>query len=131
MDRIKKDIEYDYFENSSLLSIIKEKLKEGGILNLIKETFEYIGDIFIGEFLNLKPIRYFEYNGKKLPYFYHKYNKTWKNERAVEIPIMLKRYLREFYGDKRILEVGNVLQHYTNLTSNNADNRIYVVRLGN
>ena len=54
MDRIKKDIEYDYFENSSLLSIIKEKLKEGGILNLIKETFEYIWDIVVMKFLFLK-----------------------------------------------------------------------------
>ncbi|MFH1456740.1 MAG: hypothetical protein ABIF17_01340 [Patescibacteria group bacterium] len=36
---------------------------------------------------------------------------TWRNERAVEIPIFLPKVLD--YNGKKILEVGNVLSHYT------------------
>ncbi|MEK7263731.1 MAG: hypothetical protein AAB071_04385 [Bacteroidota bacterium] len=43
-------------------------------------------------------------------YFFHNYNATWENERAVEIPIILAA-LSSLKG-KKILEVGNVLQHY-------------------
>lgn len=44
------------------------------------------------------------------PYFYfcHRYNITWRNERAVEIPI-LKEFIK---NQQNILEVGNVLNHY-------------------
>ncbi len=52
----------------------------------------------------------FEFDGKSLPLFYHRYNMTWANERAVEVPIATE-FLRRFAG-KRVLEVGNVLSHY-------------------
>jgi len=52
----------------------------------------------------------FTYQGKAYSYFYHSYSTTWKNERAVEIPIIW-RMVEEYQG-KRILEVGNVLHHY-------------------
>lgn len=52
----------------------------------------------------------FFFRGYKLNYFHHKYNNTWANERAVEIPIIM-HILNQFLG-KRILEVGNVLSHY-------------------
>lgn len=42
-------------------------------------------------------------------YFFHVYNKTWTNERAVEIPIA-RRFVQQATG--RTLEVGNVLSHY-------------------
>jgi SAM-dependent methyltransferase len=44
------------------------------------------------------------------PYFFHRYNKTWRNERAVEVPVIWDIVNR--YNGKRILEVGNVLSHY-------------------
>jgi SAM-dependent methyltransferase len=43
--------------------------------------------------------------------FYHHYNKTWRSERAVEIPIA-REFIRKEAGAGRILEVGNVLNHY-------------------
>src|SRR6185369_12129427 len=42
--------------------------------------------------------------------FFHSYNSTWSNERAVEVPIA--RALLEEHRGKRVLEVGNVLSHY-------------------
>jgi len=52
----------------------------------------------------------FVFDGRSYQYFYHFYNKTWKNERGIEIPIFLD--LIQAHQGKRILEVGNVLAHY-------------------
>ena len=52
----------------------------------------------------------FEFEDKSLPLLYHRYNMTWANERAVEVPIAAE-FLRRFAG-KRVLEVGNVTSHY-------------------
>ncbi len=52
----------------------------------------------------------FGYAGKTLPYFWHRYNTTWRNERAIEVPIAWDAVER--FRGKRILEVGNVLSHY-------------------
>jgi SAM-dependent methyltransferase len=50
----------------------------------------------------------FAFDGERLPYFYDRYNLTWLNERAVEVPLA-RRALRR---DGSVLEVGNVLAHY-------------------
>ena len=52
----------------------------------------------------------FAFQGKIYNYFYHSYNTTWKNARGVEIPII--QHIIQGNKGKRILEVGNVLQHY-------------------
>lgn len=52
----------------------------------------------------------FTFRGKEYPYYFHHYNVTWKNERAVEIALA-KAKLKQ-YRDKRVLELGNVLNHY-------------------
>ncbi len=52
----------------------------------------------------------FEFEDKSLPLLYHRYNMTWANERAVEVPIVAE-FLRRFAG-KRVLEVGNVTPYY-------------------
>lgn len=52
----------------------------------------------------------FHFDGKGYEYLYHPYNRTWKNERGVEIPIFRELLLQ--YEGKRVLEVGNVLSHY-------------------
>jgi hypothetical protein len=56
------------------------------------------------------PERTFEFKGRTLRCFYHRYNMTWAGERAVEIPIA-RSYLEARPGAK-VLEVGNVLPHY-------------------
>ncbi len=57
---------------------------------------------------NKKP-RKFILDKKEYNLFYHKYNATWSNERAVEIPVIIKEVLSE---KGEILEIGNVLKHY-------------------
>src|SRR5262245_21627467 len=52
----------------------------------------------------------FIFNRKTLPYFRHRYNMTWRNERCIEIPIA-QEFLNRHKG-KRVLEIGNVLSHY-------------------
>jgi hypothetical protein len=54
--------------------------------------------------------RTFTFRNREYPYFFHRYNLTWRNERAVEIPIA--RVILSGYAGKRVLEVGNVLSHY-------------------
>lgn len=52
----------------------------------------------------------FRFAGGRYEYFCHPYNTTWRNERAVEVPIAL----RALHGvdPAETLEVGNVLRHY-------------------
>jgi SAM-dependent methyltransferase len=56
----------------------------------------------------------FAFNGKEYKYFFHLYNFTWKTERAIEIPIILD--FTSEYKKKNVLEVGNVLSHYFNIS---------------
>ena len=52
----------------------------------------------------------FTFRGNSYRYLRHRYNATWRNERAVEIPIA-----RSFLAGipaKKVLEIGNVLSHY-------------------
>lgn len=52
----------------------------------------------------------FDLWGKDTKYFLHKYNTTWRNERAVELAAATA-FLAENQGGP-FLEFGNVLQHY-------------------
>jgi len=52
----------------------------------------------------------FTARGVVYQYFYHAYNQTYCNERAVEIPIVWSIVQR--VPPERVLEVGNVLSHY-------------------
>ena len=52
----------------------------------------------------------FTFRGHPYRYFWHRYNATWRNERAIEIPIA-RRFLAGIPPDK-VLEIGNVLSHY-------------------
>ena len=61
----------------------------------------------------------FRIQNNKYSYFYRKYNNTWNNERAVEIPIIWEIVNR--YKNKDILEVGNVLSHYFSINHNIVD----------
>ena len=61
----------------------------------------------------------FQFNSREYEYLYHPYNRTWKNERGVEIPIFREILLQ--HKHKRILEVGNVLAHYFPITHDVVD----------
>jgi hypothetical protein len=53
---------------------------------------------------------HFAAGGRRYAYAIHAYNRTMRNERCVELPLVMA-HVHEFAG-KRILEVGNVLAHY-------------------
>lgn len=57
-----------------------------------------------------RPGRKFVFNSRVYEYFLHPYNTTWRNERSVEIPIVLD--LMRNHEPEKVLEVGNVLPHY-------------------
>lgn len=57
-----------------------------------------------------KSWRVFRFQGRNYQYFCHRYNFTWMNERAVEVPVIWEM-VKKYHG-KKILEVGNVLSHY-------------------
>jgi hypothetical protein len=67
----------------------------------------------------VKSRRRFSVGGRRYPYFYHRYNSTWKTERTVEIPIVWE--IVQAHAGKRILEVGNVLSHYFPVTHDIVD----------
>jgi SAM-dependent methyltransferase len=54
--------------------------------------------------------RSFRLDGKAYRYCYRRYNSTWRTERVVEIPVVWEA-VRQSRG-RRVLEVGNVLEHY-------------------
>ena len=54
--------------------------------------------------------RSFLYCGNSFRYFIARHNKTWTNERSIEIPIALQAM--EGVRPDTILEIGNVLSHY-------------------
>lgn len=57
-----------------------------------------------------KSKRSFTFQGNQYKYIYSKYNFTWVNERAIEIPLFWEIVRKN--RRKKILEVGNVLSHY-------------------
>ena len=52
----------------------------------------------------------FCFDGESYPYFWHWYNRAYRVERTVEVPIA-QRFV-EGCDPERVLEVGNVLSHY-------------------
>lgn len=84
--------------------------------NLSRIINNYWTTIFIPSYLRFcyyrifKSIKPLKFQEKSYQYFYHWYNATWNNERAIEIPIICK--FVEEYRNYEILEIGNVLSHY-------------------
>lgn len=66
--------------------------------------------LFGARIIQRLPIGTFSFENERLPYFYHTYNSTWVNERAIEIPIAMKYLAGARNG--QVLEIGNVLSHY-------------------
>lgn len=90
--------------NFELLERIKINFKRRGIIPTIGLGLEFFC------YKLFRSRKTFNFLGKKYNYFYHWYNTAWKNERAVEVPIIWK--IVKEYHERRILEVGNVLSHY-------------------
>ena len=93
----------------------KEVSKEKGIYYVvcagIKKIIYYMNGLLCYHYHKIfKSSRNFTFQGETYSYFYHMYNRTWENERTVEVPIIWAT-VKKYHG-KKILEVGNVLSHY-------------------
>jgi len=98
-----------------VLSKAKEVSKRKGVYYVVRTGTKIIITRLINSFRYyyykiFKSLITFTFQGENYRYFYHKYNTTWRNERAVEIPIVWK--IMKKYKGRNILEVGNVLSHY-------------------
>jgi SAM-dependent methyltransferase len=98
-----------------LFTRIKELSREKGISYVVRSSVEVMFNWPIDAFVcwyyqKFKSSRTFVFQKITYKYFYHRYNPTWRNERAVEIPIIWR--VVEKYQGQKILEVGNVLSHY-------------------
>lgn len=91
---------------------IQKALQEDSIFFILNALVIKFFDRTIGYwyFKSVGVSKQFMFRGKKFHYFCQRYNKTWRTERAVEIPIVWD-IVQEYQG-KPILEVGNVLSHY-------------------
>jgi hypothetical protein len=66
--------------------------------------------VFAPLIISALPEKTFTFQGKSLPYLYHRYNMTWASERCIEVPIARSFFAQE--NPETTLEVGNVLAHY-------------------
>ena len=105
-----KDYDYYAYENKKILEKIIFILNEKGIFELlirilreIYRNFKYLEVKIFGD-------KYFLYKGGEIPYFYGRYQKTWINERSIEIPIGIE-WLKRYKG-REILEIGDTLRNY-------------------
>ncbi|AKD24655.1 hypothetical protein CL55_00003220 [Polynucleobacter duraquae] len=86
--------------------------------NGVKNTFVKLNKFIIRESLIIfknyyyKFVRekHFTFDGVRLEYFYHLYNKTYENERIIEIPII--SHLINKYNLIEYCELGNVVWNY-------------------
>jgi hypothetical protein len=98
-------------ELASRVTAVRNSVRQRGLAATVK----LIASIMTGQLLF--PItrvrrrsRFFVFRGERLPYAMHRYNNTYRNERAVELSIAA--WFLAGRRDARVLEVGNVLAHY-------------------
>ena len=121
---MKKDISHS---KTSLFSRVKHAAKgkgfryvgAAGVTKLRRRIDSLVKRHFWYNYYRLfSSLRTFEFQQEKYQYLIHKYNATWRNERAVEIPIILRMIEAK---DGEILEIGNVLSHYSEIRHNIVD----------
>ncbi len=61
----------------------------------------------------------FEFAGRSYPYCVHLHNRSWRNERIVEVPIVWAEIAAR--PGARILEIGNVAAHYQRFRRDTVD----------
>lgn len=106
-------------EITRLFARVKEVSREKGIYDVLllgmRKVANWLKSSFgCAYYKRFKSNRIFVFQEKSYKYFYHRYNFAWRNERAVEIPIVWE-IINEYRG-KKILEVGDVLSHYFSIT---------------
>lgn len=107
-------------KNKSAYPQIFSELGSISFLDFSKRSIAFVKQetsvVFAGPIIKYLTLRNrsFIFNNNRFPFFLHKYNTTWKNERCVEVSIILN--LISGNKKKHILEVGAVLPHYTDVS---------------
>lgn len=100
------------------------KIEVGRVVNRIRGMFRSDGFVPTARFLGRLAVEHVEYprmrrrrslarfrfDGEALPYAFHLYSQTWRNERCLELAIA-SHFLKQ-RPPGRMLEVGNVLGHF-------------------
>jgi hypothetical protein len=102
---------YDSGRRGSLLASARQALAEKGPVYVLRLGWEWATFPVWSAWRRRFP-RSFTWQGRRYPYFLHRYNLTWSNERAVEVPIVRDLVERFSLDGRAVLEVGNVLAHY-------------------
>jgi SAM-dependent methyltransferase len=86
-------------------------LRDRGLRFFVERVARYGSGFVAWQYYKRRPTDLtFSLGGVTHRYFYHLYNLTWQNERALEIPVAWSEVQRN--AGRRILEVGNVLSWY-------------------
>jgi SAM-dependent methyltransferase len=80
-------------------------MKDSKLKDLLLKIYKVMNLLY-----TLNSLVTFRFNNQSYHYFYSDYNQTWKNERAVEIPII--HDILNKNRNKRVVEFGNVLSYY-------------------
>jgi SAM-dependent methyltransferase len=99
-------------EIERLVRRARAELDEHGLMVTLRKGVSKLRDF--AEYPIVKQTRKsatFSVAGRSYGYLTHHYNATWRNERAVELPLA-DEFLGELAPGARLLEVGNVLAYY-------------------
>jgi len=94
--------------------------KSKGIKYIVHVGFnKYILKPFLWYYYIFNKNATFSFQKEQYKYLINKPNNTWTNERAIEVPIVWRVF--DEYKGKKILELGNVLSHYSPITHDVVD----------
>jgi len=89
---------------------VRGALKARGIAYVITTGIRTVAGYVVHKLFRRNAV--FVFNGKTYRHMVHLYNRTWENERAVELPIIWDMVQHVYARGGRVLEVGNVLGSY-------------------
>ena len=107
--------------------LTKNTYKRENFWYLLRKGLAYLSYIPLTRYYQIiRRNKRFTYQRKEYPYYYALYNATWRNDRAVEIPIIKDWITYRLASDNiggifstislvmkaNVLEIGNVLSHY-------------------
>lgn len=98
------------FPGMQPMSVWRKALSEISLWRLWRHRIVRLTLWLIRDRYNALGRKTFLLGGIEYAYFVHPYNRTWTNERAVEIPVARK--FIESADPSSTLEIGNVLSHY-------------------
>jgi SAM-dependent methyltransferase len=97
----------------SLVSQAIRAYKREGFYYVVRvSAVNIFGYLLVHYYRKFRSSESFEFQGNTYSYFFHPYGTTWRNERALVIPIIWDIVKKYHEQDKRILEVGNMLSYY-------------------